>query len=215
MFRKKPLRIPVGKIIALIMVIGSFDAFLWRGLLADVPASLPVVEPYIAPMVATIVQDEPKVEVKKHVGEPVRIKIPSIDLDAAIEKVELAKDGSMGVPTDPLDTAWYSLGPRPGEQGSATIAGHVDWLHGATGVFEDLHKVKVGDDIIVKDDQGEFVSFVVRESRRYDPLADAVEVFGSSDGRSHLNIITCDGKWDKSSQQYSKRLVVFADRRIE
>jgi hypothetical protein len=47
---------------------------------------------------------------------------------------------------------------------------------------------------------------------RFDPSADATAVFISNDGSSHLNLITCDGVWDKQAKQYSKRLVVFADR---
>ena len=151
----------------------------------------------------------------KNIGIPVRIRIPSIGLDAAIEKVALATDGSMGVPAHPLDTGWYSLGPRPGETGSAAIAGHVDWYNGATAVFADLHKLKSGDKIVVQDDNGTVISFVVRGIRKYDPAADAFDVFASHDGRAHLNIITCDGIWDKLARQYSKRLVVFADKETE
>jgi len=40
----------------------------------------------------------------------------------------------------------------------------------------------------------------------------ATDVFTSSDGKAHLNLITCDGIWDKNAAQYSERLVVFADR---
>jgi len=145
-------------------------------------------------------------------GVPVHIEIPSIAVDAAIERVALAKDGSMDVPKRPLDTAWYEPGPRPGEAGSAAIAGHVDDIHGAAAVFADLHKVEPGDTIVVRDDKGTSTSFVVRESRKYDASADATAVFTSNDGKAHLNLITCDGTWDKRAKTYSKRLVVFADK---
>lgn len=145
-------------------------------------------------------------------GVPVHISIPRIALDAAVEKVTLAADGSMGVPRRPRDAAWYALGPRPGEAGSATIAGHLDWINGASAVFADLHKLRPGDTVAVKDANGSVVFFVVRESRRYDAAADAVDVFSSNDGKAHLNIVTCDGSWDKGSDQYTKRLVVFTDK---
>lgn len=153
--------------------------------------------------------------VEEGVGDPVRIMIPRIAVDAAIEEVTLAADGSMGVPTHPDDTAWYSLGPRPGETGSAAIAGHVDRKNGKAAVFADLHKVRAGDKIAVRDDKGATTYFSVREARRYDPDADAFDVFISDDGRAHLNIITCDGAWDKIAKGYSKRLVVFADKETE
>ncbi len=149
---------------------------------------------------------------KEKIGVPVRIEIPSIALDAAIEKVALTKGRTLDVPKHPFDTGWYDLGPRPGQKGSAVIDGHVNWMYGATAVFADLHKLKPGDKITVQDDKGALITFVVRESRSYAASAHAADVFRSNDGKAHLNIITCDGVWDKRAQQYSKRLVVFADK---
>jgi len=151
----------------------------------------------------------------ENTGAPVRITIPSIVVDAVVEKVTLAADGSMGVPKRPDDVAWYALGPRPGETGSAIIAGHVDSMYGDAAVFADLHKLKAGDKITVEDDRGGVISFVVRESRKYDAAADATNVFSSNDGKAHVNLITCSGTWDKSARQYTERLVVFADREME
>jgi len=144
-------------------------------------------------------------------GLPVRLRIAGINVDAAVEYVGLTPAGAVGIPKDPDNAAWYELGPRPGEVGSAVITGHVNWYYGATGVFADLHKVKPGDEIVVQDDKGASISFVVRESRNYDAAADATDVFFSNDGKAHLNLITCEGVWDSNAHQYTKRLVVFAD----
>jgi LPXTG-site transpeptidase (sortase) family protein len=146
------------------------------------------------------------------VGLPIRLKIPKIKVDAAIEYVGLNSKGEMGIPKTPRNTAWYNLGPRPGEVGSAAIAGHLNWYSGATGVFANLSKLRIGDKIIVQDDQGATSIFIVRKIRLYGTKEDASEVFVSNDGRAHLNLITCDGVWDKKTRQYSKRLVVFADK---
>lgn len=145
-------------------------------------------------------------------GLPVRLKISGINVDAAVEYVGLTPQGAVGIPKDPANAAWYNLGPRPGEIGSAVITGHINWYYGAIGVFADLRNVKPGDIITVQDDKGANISFVVRESKLFDAAADATEVFFPSDGKAHLNLITCDGVWVKSAQQYSKRLVVFADK---
>ena len=145
------------------------------------------------------------------VGNPVRLKIPIINVDAAIEYVGLTPDGAMDVPKEKErdNVAWFNLGPRPGDNGSATIAGHYGWKDGKESVFDNLYKLRKGDKIYIEDDKGEIVSFVVRESRRYDPQADASEVFVSTDGKSHLNLITCEGIWNKVSKSYSQRLVIF------
>lgn len=184
------------------IVLSVLGVMFWHALPYHVPESVkvPVLPIITEPAAASI-------------GVPVRITIPSIAVDAAIEQVALTTDGSMDVPKDPLNTGWYELGPRPGETGSATIAGHVNWLHGATAVFRDLHKVKPEDTITVLDDSGAVISFVVREIRKYDAAADAMDVFSSHDGKAHLNLITCDGVWDRSTKQYSERLVVFADKK--
>jgi len=154
------------------------------------------------------------VSTRGSVSMPARIKIPGIKVDAAIEQVAVTADGSMDVPKLPLNTAWYKLGPRPGEIGSAVIAGHVNWKNGAKAVFADLRNLKPGDKILVEDTQGAVVSFVVRESRTYDKNVEAKDVFTSNDGKAHLNLVTCIGVWNKTAQSYSQRLVVFADKEM-
>ena len=146
------------------------------------------------------------------VGRPVRLKIPGINVDAAVEFVGLTSDGAMGVPKDSADVAWFNLGQRPGENGSAVIAGHYGWKNRKASAFDNLYKLRPGDKIYIEDDKGMTITFVVRLSRRYDSNADAPEVFSSNDGKSHLNLVTCEGIWDKASKSYSKRLVVFTDK---
>lgn len=145
-------------------------------------------------------------------GVPVRLKIPSLNIDSAIEYVGLTSDGEMDVPKDRANVAWYDLGSRPGENGSAVIAGHYGrWKNGDVAVFDNLDKLKFGDKILIESNDA-IISFVVRETKSYQPEADATEVFFSSDGKAHLNIVTCEGEWNKISKSYAKRLVVFADK---
>jgi LPXTG-site transpeptidase (sortase) family protein len=146
---------------------------------------------------------------KESQGFPVRLKIPTINVDSAIGYVGLTSEGDMEVPNNTIDVGWFDLGPHPGEKGSAVIAGHFDGENGEAGVFANLHKLKEGDKLFIEDSKGVVTSFVVRESRTYDP-GYADDVFGQSDG-AHLNLVTCDGVWDGAKKSYSKRLVVFAD----
>lgn len=146
-------------------------------------------------------------------GLPMRLKIPVINVDSAIEFVGIASNGNMDTPKNPADVAWYKLGSRPGENGSAVITGHYGtWKNGKGSVFDDLSKLSQGDKIYIEDDSGKIISFVVRESRNYNSNADASDVFISNDGKSHLNLITCEGVWNKDSKSYSQRLVVFTDK---
>lgn len=141
--------------------------------------------------------------------EPMRLKIPKINVDAVIENVGITSNGAMETPYNTANVGWFNLGPRPGDTGSAVIAGHFDKEDGGAGVFANLYKLKAGDKLYVEDSKGTVLAFVVRESRNYDP-GYAEEVFTQSQS-AHLNLITCYGVWDEARKSYSKRLVVFAD----
>lgn len=143
---------------------------------------------------------------------PLRLKIPVINVDAAIEQVGLTPDGAMDVPTVPLTVGWFNLGQQPGEIGSAVIDGHYGLKAGKASVFDNLYQLRKGDKIYVENNIGGTSTFVVIGSRRYEPDADATGVFSSTDGLAHLNLITCEGTWDKAVKSYSKRLVVFTDK---
>ncbi len=145
-------------------------------------------------------------------GLPVRLKIPVINIDAAVEYAGLTADGAMDMPKSPANVAWFELGSRPGENGAAVIAGHYGRKDGKPSVFDDLYKLREGDKLYIENDKGATISFVVRKSRRYDPVADASGVFDSSDGKAHLNLITCEGAYDKDTETYPTRLVVFTDK---
>lgn len=142
-------------------------------------------------------------------GLPMRLTIPAISVNAAIQYLGVTPKGEMEVPGNAVDVGWFKLGPRPGEKGSAVIAGHFDGTSGGQGVFTDLNKLKKGDKLNVQDDKGLTLTFVVRESRIYNP-GYAEEVFSSNYG-THLNLVTCDGVWDGAKKSYSQRQVVFAD----
>lgn len=142
---------------------------------------------------------------------PLRLEIAALSVNTAVVSTGLTQDGAMDIDKDIAKTAWYKLGPRPGEKGSAVIAGHYGWKDGQESVFNNLHSLQRGDTVSVYDDKGAGLDFIVKEIRKYNFDADATEVFRSSDGKAHLNLITCDGSWNNSLQTYSDRLVVFTD----
>lgn len=146
---------------------------------------------------------------------PVRLKIPGIGIDAAVVPVGLTSDGAMDVPKGPAEVAWFNLGPRPGENGSAVITGHYGWKNKLPAVFDNLHKLRAGDKMSVKDEKGVATTFVVREIRIYGKDDDASDVFISNDGKAHLNLITCTGTWNRSEKRFSDRLVIFTDKEYE
>jgi LPXTG-site transpeptidase (sortase) family protein len=131
-------------------------------------------------------------------GLPVQLIIPDININVNIQDLGVTPNGEMDVPDNIIDAGWFKFGSRPGEKGSAVIAGHLDGRNGK-GVFIDLNKLKKGDKLYIKDDNGKFFIFIVREIHTYDPNYDDENIFSLND-KAHLNLITCDGVWDTNKK---------------
>jgi sortase (surface protein transpeptidase) len=144
-------------------------------------------------------------------GLPVRLQIPKIAVDSAIEDAVITPDGRMDVPAGSVNVAWFALGPHPGQVGSAVIGGHFGINNGVKFVLYDLDKLVVGDKVYILDDEGNTLAFVVRRIQSFDRNADATTVFTSTDGLAHLNLITCEGVWNQVNGNYPQRLVIFTD----
>lgn len=147
---------------------------------------------------------------ERNYGIPKRLQISSINVDAPVESVALTPEGAMDIPVNPDNAAWYNLGPRPGEQGSAVIDGHLDKEDQSPAVFARLSEVKVGDPVSVIDDQDQTLNFIVKEVRMYNADDDTNEVFNKNSG-VFLNLITCAGDWDIGKQDYNERRVIFTE----
>lgn len=151
-------------------------------------------------------------QVEPSIGSPVRIKIPDINVNAVLEYVGINAEGEMDEPTGSDNAAWLNRRPFPGEVGTAVVAGHFGYKNDKPAIFDNLHKLREGDKLHIEDSKGVSTTFIVRELRTYTPEQDAAEVFSSSDGKSHLNLITCKGTWNEALKSYNTRLVVFADK---
>jgi len=145
-------------------------------------------------------------------GTPVSLSIPAIDINATFKSVGITSEGAMDMPKNMDDIGWYDLGTKPGDIGSAVIAGHYGVKTGNSQAFNNIHKLVKGDKINIIDDKGNNISFVVRESKSFSPEAGTSEIFISRDGKAHLNLITCEGVWNNVTKNYSGRLVVFTDK---
>ncbi len=141
---------------------------------------------------------------------PLRLQIPSIGVNAAVEQVGKKADGSMGTPSKFGDVAWYALGSAPGQAGNAVIDGHVNNALTTAGVFQHLSQIALGDTITVLNASGTPMNFTVTNIEEYPAdTAPAASIFVTT-GPSQLVLITCDGDWVQSAKSFSARLVVFA-----
>ncbi len=140
---------------------------------------------------------------------PARLKIPSLGVNAEVESVGIKEDGTMGTPLDFDHVSWYSPGARPGAEGSAVFAGHVNNALLKPGVFEHLSQVVVGDYITVEDKEGKTLVYRVSSVTEYPANAATDSIFATS-GPTQITLITCDGDWVPSKKTFDKRLVVVA-----
>jgi len=143
------------------------------------------------------------------VGAPVTLTIPAIGVSAPIEQVATNARNEMDTPKNPLNTAWYAPGARPGARGNAVIAGHVDYHGIGPVVFWNLNKLTPGAEVFVTDDAGKQRRFLVTSVEVY-PADNAPRerIFGNT-GDSNLNLISCIGDFDPSSASYNNRIVVY------
>jgi len=142
---------------------------------------------------------------------PIRLIIPAIGIEAAIEQLGMLPNGDMATPTqNPWeDVGWYKAGPRPGERGSAVIDGHLDRPGGYPAVFWRLRDLQIGDVVLVMNSNGKMLYFRVTRIDYYPPQGAPIQdIFGNMGG-TYLNLITCAGDWIPSEKQTTLRLVVY------
>jgi sortase (surface protein transpeptidase) len=132
-----------------------------------------------------------------------------LGIDTAVQWVGVDSEGRMGLPSNYADVAWFEGGPTPGTSGNAVIAGHFDSTTGPA-VFFHLRDLSPGDELITLTENGQEHRFVVTELAVYNTAAAPLErIFGPADTPS-LNLITCDGIFDRARREYDQRLVVYA-----
>ena len=125
-----------------------------------------------------------------------------------------AGTGELEVPPVANVVGWYRHGPTPGAEGSAVLAGHVDW-HGEIGVFFHLSRVEPGSVVVVGYADGTQRRFTVVERRLIaKPELPVEEVFART-GPPALVLITCGGDFDRSIRRYRSNVVVTACPRPE
>jgi sortase (surface protein transpeptidase) len=141
--------------------------------------------------------------------EPIRIQIPVIGVDTTVVAVALEPDGDMELPAA-AEVGWYRLGPRPGDPGSAVLAGHVD-LGGQRGAFFDLRSLPVGAEVVVTGDGGTVRRFVVTAREQVPKAQVDLSRYFTHAGPSRITLITCGGVFDRGVGHYQDNIIITAE----
>lgn len=192
-------------IFVIFIIVGLFTGVtLSRAFSSEEKTVTPVVE-------SAEVTPEEQISPTTVISEPITFSIPKIQVNTHVESVGLDADKNMDVPKEAANVGWYNLGVKPGEKGNAVLAGHFDDPNGDPAVFYELDSLEEGDTVEVTDENNVTYVFTVthKESYAVDEFPIST-VFGASD-KEMLNLITCEGTFDKSAATYSHRLVVFTE----
>ncbi|MGW4444957.1 class F sortase [Streptomyces sp. NPDC004682] len=141
---------------------------------------------------------------------PARLRIPGIGVDTPVMRLGLDRDGGVQVPpiTAHDQAGWYENSPTPGRAGPSVILGHVTVGAYGDGVFRRLDRLRRGDGITVRLENGTSVRFTVTSVRTV-AKADfpTKSVYGDVD-RPELRLITCGGP--RTGDGYRDNVIVFA-----
>jgi Sortase domain len=140
---------------------------------------------------------------------PVKLTIPALGVEAAVEPVGQDPDGAMSAPTHPDDVAWYELGPGMGVPGNVVFAAHVNW-DGRLRPFGLLHQLRAGDAVQVIDAQGRGFEYLVESSQWVRAEGAPVEEIFAQPVVPVVTLITCGGEYIAATREYLDRLVVRA-----
>jgi sortase (surface protein transpeptidase) len=139
---------------------------------------------------------------------PVRLRIPAIEVDTRLVQLGLADNKSIKVPEELSVAGWWERGPRPGQVGPAVILGHVS--RNAPAVFDRLHTLQRGDEILVDRADGTTAEFEVTAEGTYEKAAFPSDRVYYPTLKPELRLVTCKGPIDRGTGHYRDNLVVFA-----
>lgn len=141
--------------------------------------------------------------------DPERIIIPEIGVNAKVIDLGLNPDGTLEVPENYAETGWWTGGSKPGEKGSAVIVGHLD-SKTSPAVFHKLPSLKAGDLIKVTDTAGKMVNFKVERLKQVPKDNFPTKEVYKIAGEPTLRLVTCGGKFNRSSGHYEDNVIIFA-----
>lgn len=159
------------------------------------------------------------------VGEPQRLRIPALGVDAPFERIGLDPNGRrdstgqapLGTPTDRTKAGWYAAGPEPGSgTGTVLIDGHT--YRNGSAIFKDdfAARIATGQLIQLRQDNGSVCTYRVTDVWRAISSAHAYPALIASQhlydftGPERLLLATCGGTWDPAIDNYDDINVVLA-----
>ncbi len=144
---------------------------------------------------------------------PLRIRVPTIGVDAPVVPVGILPGDVMEIPDDVDDLGWYDpdgLGVAPGRDGTAVLAGHVDSRTQGRGALFDLRELAVGDPVEVVLEDGGVQTWRITAVHQYAKATLPYDEVFTWAGAPRLALITCGGEFDRTERAYLDNIVAYA-----
>lgn len=140
------------------------------------------------------------------------IRIPSLNVEARVLRMGVKANNEMDTPDSIFDTGWYDGSAKPDEVGAMIIDGHASGPMNP-GVFAKLKSMSMGDEIQIELGSRRVLTYKVTKVKAVPAdKVDMEELFSpSTRGGKGLNLITCTGKFNASTNHYEDRLLVFSE----
>lgn len=145
------------------------------------------------------------------VADPVRVSIPALRVEAAVQARGTTAGGFMLPPSTAWNVAWHIHSFRPGELGNAVMYGHLNTRSSSIAVFSNLHRLRPGNTILVTDAKNVTRTFKVKKVGQYSRTALPLSEMTGKSAVARLTLYTCAGTWDRRLGDYSHRFVVFSE----
>ncbi|KQY22145.1 peptidase C60 [Cellulomonas sp. Root485] len=161
--------------------------------------TVPVVEATLGPPVAAT-------------PPPVRLAVPDVGIDMAVDPVGVRDDGEMEIPEDADRAGWYRFGPAPADPAGATVvAAHVDSVQTGIGQFAKLRDVGVGAVVTVTSADGGVHEYRVVTVEKLPKEGAPVDQWFDRAGAPRLVLVTCGGTFRRDIGHYTDNVVVTAE----
>jgi sortase (surface protein transpeptidase) len=147
----------------------------------------------------------------QQVADPVRLRIPTIGVDAPVDPLAVDKNGVLPPPETNERTGWWRDGPEPGERGPAVIVGHIDSYEGPA-VFIRLADLRSGDQILIDRADGSTAMFVTQRVEQHAKDDFPTQAVYGATPDPQLRLITCGGDFDDKDRRYLDNVIVYANR---
>jgi LPXTG-site transpeptidase (sortase) family protein len=142
-----------------------------------------------------------------------RLVIERLGVNAPVATFGLDEAGVPQVPYEAGLIAWYNFSGVPGAGSNAVFAGHRTWR--GEGVFRHLENLGVGDQVILRSENGGDLVYQVIEKALVDPNDPNARSWMAPTETDVITLITCGGEYRLTDDpifgaEYDKRYVVRA-----